>query len=169
MRVAALSRRSYGVSSAAWPERTNCGVSGGSKQNWRGSGSKSPPEHVANYMHRPKDRRPSPGWRPFLKQHASTIWACDFSCVQSIRFRTFYVFFVIHHASRQVLHVLVTLHPSAEWTAQQIVECCAWDRKPPSYLIHDRDSIYGTSFDRRVSKLARHSDRLAPTRSPSDG
>jgi len=70
-----------------------------------------------------------------------------------------------HHASRQVLHVHVTLHPSAEWTAQQIVECCAWDRKPPSYLIHDRDSIYGTSFDRRVSNLGIAQART-PFRSP---
>jgi hypothetical protein len=40
-RVAVLLRRSYGLSSAVWPERTNCGDSEGSKANWRGSGSKS--------------------------------------------------------------------------------------------------------------------------------
>jgi putative transposase len=78
---------------------------------------------VAKYMQRPTHRRPSPGWRLFLKQ-PGTIWACDFFRVQTILFRTFYVFFVIHHASRQVLHVHVTSHPTADWTAQQIVECC---------------------------------------------
>ena len=106
---------------------------------------------VAKY--RPTHRRPSPGWRLFLKQHAATIWACDFFCVQTILFRTFYVFFVIHHASRQVLHVHVTAHPTAEWTAQQIVECCGWDYEPPRFLVHDRDNCYGTSFDRRVRRL----------------
>jgi putative transposase len=92
-------------------------------------------------------------WRSFLSQHASTVWACDFFCVQTITFRTLYVFFVIHHASRQVLHVQVTPSPTAQWTAQQIVECCAWDRKPPRFLVHDRDSRYGTIFDRRVRRL----------------
>src|SRR5262249_29163396 len=45
--------------------------------------------------------------------------------------------------AREVLHVEVTRHPTAEWAAQQIVECCAWDRRPPRFLIHDRDSRYG--------------------------
>jgi hypothetical protein len=108
---------------------------------------------VAKYMQRPTHRRPSPGWRLFLKQHAATVWACDFFCVQTILFRTFYVFFVIHHASRQVLHVHVTPHPTAEWTAQQIMECCGWDYEPPRFLIHDGDNCYGTSFNRRVRNL----------------
>ena len=56
---------------------------------------------VAKYMRRPRDRGPSPGWRTFIKQHSSAIWACDFLCVQTIFFRTLYVFFVIHHASRE--------------------------------------------------------------------
>ena len=120
---------------------------------------------VAKYMHRPKNRRPSPGRRPFLKQHASTIWACDFFCVQTLLFRTLYVFFVIHHASRQVLHIQVTPYPTAEWTGQQIVECCGWDRAPPRFLIHDRDSIYGAVFDRRVRNLGISQTRT-PFRSP---
>ena len=74
---------------------------------------------VAKYMHRGRHRGPSSRWRSFLRQHASTVWACDFFCVQTITFRTLYVFFVIHHASRQVLHVHVTAHPTAKWTAQQ--------------------------------------------------
>jgi transposase InsO family protein len=120
---------------------------------------------VAKYMQRPTHRRPSPGWRSFLKQHAATIWACDFFCVQTILFRTFYVFFVIHHDSRQVLHVHVTPHPTAEWTAQQIVECCGWDYEPPRFLVHDRDNCYGSSFDRRVRRLGIAQART-PFRSP---
>jgi hypothetical protein len=53
---------------------------------------------VAKYMRRPYDGRPSPGWRKFLKRHAGDIWACDFFCVQTIFFRTFYVLFVIRCA-----------------------------------------------------------------------
>ena len=108
---------------------------------------------VAKYMHRAHCRGPSSRWRSFLREHASTVWACDFFCVQTITFRTLYVFFVIHHASRQVLHVHVTPHPTAAWTAQQIGECCGWDAQPPRFLVHDRDSCYGNTFDRRVRNL----------------
>jgi transposase InsO family protein len=116
-------------------------------------------------MHRTHYRGPSSRWRSFLTQHASSVWACDFFCVQTITFRTLFVFFVIHHASRQVLHVHVTSHPTAEWTAQQIVECCNWDCQPPRFLVHDRDSCYGTSFNRRVRRLGIAQART-PLRSP---
>jgi putative transposase len=120
---------------------------------------------VAKYMQRTHHRGPSTTWRSFLRQNGSAIWACDFFCVQTITFKTVYVFFVIHHASRQVLHVHVTQHPTASWTAQQIVECCAWDRGPPRFLIHDRDSTFGTSFDQRVRNLGIAQVRT-PFRSP---
>src|SRR5262252_3155503 len=76
-----------------------------------------------------------------------------------------YVFFVIDCASRQVLHVHVTPHPTASWTAQQIVECCAWERVLPRFLLHDRDSCYGTTFDRRVRNIGIAQLRT-PFRSP---
>jgi hypothetical protein len=120
---------------------------------------------VAKYMHRAPYRGPSSRWRPFLREHASTVWACDFFCVQTILFRTLYVFFVIHHASRQGLHVHVTPHPTAEWAAQQIVECCGWDYEPPRFLVHDRDSCYGSSFDQRVRRLG-IAQAHTPFRSP---
>jgi hypothetical protein len=120
---------------------------------------------VARYMHPTHHRGPSSRWRSFLRQHASTVWACDFFCVRTITFRTLYVFFVIHHASRQVLHVAVTQHPTAEWTAQQIVECRGWHHEPPRFLVHDRDTCYGTTFDRRVRNLGIAQART-PFRSP---
>lgn len=120
---------------------------------------------VAKYMRRPWNGEPAPGWRSFLKQHASAIWACDFLCVQTIFFKTLYVFFVIHHASREVLHAGVTRHPTAEWVGRQMVECCGWDRKPPRFLIYDRDSRYGTVFDRKLRALGIIQIRT-PFRSP---
>jgi len=101
---------------------------------------------VAKYMrarpHHP-NRKPSLDWQTFLRLHAPNIWACDFFCVRTILFQTFHVFFVLRLANREVLHIQVTRHPTAEWVAQQIRECCAWDRRPPRFLIHDRDSRYG--------------------------
>jgi hypothetical protein len=63
---------------------------------------------VAKYMQRTHRRGPSFRWRSFLRQHGSEIWACDFFCVRTITFRTLYVFFVIDHGSRQVLHSTCT-------------------------------------------------------------
>jgi transposase InsO family protein len=82
-----------------------------------------------------------------------TVWARDFFRVQTILFRTIVVFFIIHHASPEVVHVRTTRHPTSEWTGQQIVEACGWDREPPRFLVHDRDSRYGTTFHRRVRNL----------------
>src|SRR5215471_19192043 len=107
---------------------------------------------VAKYMSR-HHRGPSPGWREFLKRHEPNIWACDFFCVRTIWFQTLHVFFVVRHLNREILHVAVTRHPTAEWLAQQILESCAWDRWPPRFLIHDRDSRYGAIFERRLRHL----------------
>jgi hypothetical protein len=57
--------------------------------------------------------------------------------------------------------VHVASYPTADWTAQQIVECCGWDYEPPRFLVHDRDNCYGTSFDRRVRRLG-----IAQARTP---
>jgi transposase InsO family protein len=120
---------------------------------------------VAKYMRGIHRGKPSPGWRQFFASHAAEIWACDFFCVHTIFFRTFYVFFIIHHASREVVHVRTTRHPTSEWTGRQIVEACAWDLEPPRFLIHDRDNRYGTSFDLRLKALGTRSVRT-PFRSP---
>jgi transposase InsO family protein len=104
-------------------------------------------------MRRPHDREPSPGWRTVLERHAAEIWAYDFFSVQTLWFKTLYGFFAVSHASREVLHVQVTEHPTAEWVAQQIVECCGWDREPLRFLIRDRDSRYGSLFNRRLQRL----------------
>ena len=56
--------------------------------------------------------------------------------------KVLFVFMVLEHGRRKVLHFNVTEHPTAAWTAQQIVEAFA-DREPARYLIRDRDSIYG--------------------------
>ena len=63
---------------------------------------------IAKYMQRTHRRGPSTTWRSFLRQNGSEIWACDFFCVRTITFRTLYVFFVIDHGSRQVLHSTCT-------------------------------------------------------------
>jgi len=62
------------------------------------------------------------------------------------------VFFVLSLERRRVLHFNVTRHPTAEWTAQQVVEACPFDL-PGRFLIRDNDKIYGAEFRDRVDGL----------------
>jgi hypothetical protein len=39
--------------------------------------------------------------------------------VPTIRFQILYVFLVLAHDRRRILHFAVTAHPTAEWTVQQ--------------------------------------------------
>ena len=76
----------------------------------------------------------------------------DFFTVPTVTMRVLFVFIVLEHRSREVLHFNVTEHPTAAWTAQQIVEAFA-DRDAPRYLIRDRDSVYGNEVRLRIASL----------------
>ena len=104
---------------------------------------------VAKYMPR-RRRPPSQSWRVFLKNHRKDMVSIDFFTVPSATFQVLFVFLVLAHDRRRLLHFNVTKHPSAEWTAQQIVEAFPWDTAP-RYLLRDRDAIYGDHFRRRVA------------------
>jgi len=68
---------------------------------------------------------------------------------------------------RETLHAAVTPYPTAEWAAQRIVEWCARDLWPPRFLIHDRDSHYGATFDCRLRHVGIEQVRT-PFRAPPD-
>src|SRR4030095_10990815 len=74
---------------------------------------------VAKYMQRHL-RPPSQTWRTFLTNHASQIMAADLFVVPSVTFRLFFVLVILAHDRRRILHVAVTEHPTAAWTAQQL-------------------------------------------------
>jgi len=114
--------------------------------------------------YRPRRRRSNQTWRTFLRNHSTDIVALDFFTVPTATFRVLFVFVVMAHEHRKVLHFNITESPSATWTAQQVVEAFAW-RNPPHYLLRDRDSIYGTEFVRRVESLGLDEKLIAP-RSP---
>ena len=63
-------------------------------------------------------RKAIAGLAQFSRLAAHEIWACDFFCVQTVFFRTIYVFFIIHHVSREIVYVRTTYHPPSEWTGQ---------------------------------------------------
>ena len=63
-----------------------------------------------------------------------------------------FVFLVLAHHRRRVVHFNVTEHPTAHWTAQQIVDAFPNDTAP-SYLLRDRDAVYGDAFRQRVKGM----------------
>lgn len=96
---------------------------------------------VAKYLRR-TTQPPSQNWRTFLRHHASQLASMDFFTVPTATFRVLFVFVILSHDRRRIVHVNVTAHPTAEWTAQQMRE--AWpDDRAPAFLIRDRDGIYG--------------------------
>jgi len=56
---------------------------------------------------------------------------------------------IMTHERRKVIHFNITESPTAEWTAQQVLNAFRYDTGP-EYLLRDRDSIYGLAFGRRV-------------------
>ena len=99
-------------------------------------------------------RRPPPSqtWRTFLANHVRDLVSIDFFTVPTANLRVLFVLVVLAHHRRRVLHFNVTEHPTAEWTAQQIVDIFP-DDTAPSYLLRDRDAIYGHSFRHRVKGM----------------
>ncbi len=97
----------------------------------------------------PRRRPPSQTWRTFLRNHIGAMVSVDFFRVPTIRFQVLYVFLVLAHEQRRIVHVGVTTHPTAEWTVQQLREASPWDTAP-RFLLRDRDRIFGQEFVEQV-------------------
>jgi Integrase core domain len=117
---------------------------------------------VAKYMSRTR-RPPSQSWRTFLRNHAEAI-ASDLFVVPTITFGMLFAFVVLHHGRRQLVHVGVTAHPTAEWISHQISEAFPWDRAP-RHLIRDRDGAFDEVFKQRLHAMGIR-DRPTAPRSP---
>jgi putative transposase len=118
---------------------------------------------VAKYMLR-HPKPPSQTWRAFLNNHTQHLASIDFFTVPTISFRILYVFLVLSHERRRVIHFNVTSHPTAEWTSQQLLQACPYD-SAPQYIIRDRDCIYGDIVQRHLKELGIRQVLIAP-RSP---
>jgi transposase InsO family protein len=95
---------------------------------------------VATYMVR--RRHPPPQtWRTFFANHLGQVMAADFVVVPPATCRLLFVLVILAHERRRVVHVAVTDHPTAAWTAQQLREAFPWDQAP-RYLVRDRDHAF---------------------------
>jgi putative transposase len=112
------------------------------------------PRTVNKYLSKRPTGRPRGDmrWSTFLRLHAQGIIACDFFLSVTATFRQFYIFVVIEHRTRRLIHCNVTAHPSAMWTLQQLREAIGLQDRY-EYLLHDRDSIFAKHLDESIVKL----------------
>jgi putative transposase len=106
---------------------------------------------VSRYISK-KIKPPSQTWRSFLDNHVGQLVSVDFFTVPTVWFQVLFGFIVLRHDRRQVVHFNVTTHPTAAWTAQQIVEAFPFETAP-KYLLRDRDGVYGNPFRDQLAAM----------------
>jgi transposase InsO family protein len=88
------------------------------------------------------------------------IAAMDFLVVPTVRFRLLYVWFIMDHGRRKILHFDVSAHPTSPWVIQQFREAFA-DGTTPRYLIDDNDSIFSDRVTESIGALGIEPKRTA--------
>lgn len=109
-------------------------------------------ERTVSRLLRPRRRPPSQTWRTFLTNHVGTLVSMDFFTVPTLTGRVLFVFVLLAHQRRRIVHVNITEHPTAAWTAQQLVDAFP-DETAPRWVLRDRDAIYGERFCHRVASM----------------
>jgi putative transposase len=103
---------------------------------------------IQTYLRGARPPRPrGQTWATFLRNHAAATWVCDFLPVTDALFRPLFAFFIIELATRRVVHVGATRHPTDVWVAQQLREATPFVQRP-QYLIRDNDGKFGPAFAR---------------------
>jgi putative transposase len=100
----------------------------------------------------PKRGSPVAAWRTFLANHVRDLVSLDFFTIPTAGWRGRFVLVGLAHHRRRVVHFSVTEHPTAAWTAQQILDAFP-DDSAPSYLLRDRDQVYGAPFRHRLKGM----------------
>ncbi len=106
---------------------------------------------VSSIIQKRRTKPPSQSWRTFLKNHIGKC-SMDFFTVPTAGFRIQYVLVILNNERRKIVHFNVTDSPTAEWTAQQVIEAFPWDTAP-KYLMRDRDATYGEYFKKRIKGM----------------
>jgi putative transposase len=108
---------------------------------------------VSRYMPmRLADRGKQQRWMTFLRNHKDAITAMDFFVVPTVSFRLLYLWFVIDHGRRRIIHFNVTANPTAHWVSQQLREAFP-DDSVPRYLIFDHDTIFSDEVSKSIKTL----------------
>jgi len=84
----------------------------------------------------------------------------DFFTVHTATFRVIYVFFVIHHERRRILHSSVSANPDTDFIIQQLREAFPYDTAP-RYLILDRDTKFSKKVMGSIDSMGIEAKRIA--------
>ena len=124
------------------------------------------PRTVRKYLPKcpPGKSRNNQRWSTFVRNHAAAILACDYCVVVTVTFRLLYVFVVIEHQTRRIVHCNLTANSTAAWTLQQLREAIPSDHGY-RFLIHDRDGIFSPHLDQSITHMGLRVLR-SPYRSP---
>jgi putative transposase len=109
-------------------------------------------ERTVSRLLQRRPRPPSQTWRTFLTNHVTSLVSLDFFTVPTLTGRVLFVLVLLSHARRRIVHLGITEHPTAAWTAQQIIDAFP-DDTAPRWILRDRDAIYGDVFRRRVATM----------------
>jgi putative transposase len=115
---------------------------------------------VETYRLRP-ERPSSLAWKTFVNNHVQDLGALDCLVVPTVRHTGLFVLVILAHHRRRVVHCNVTEHPTAQWTAQQMVEAFPWETAP-RYLLRDRDRIDGVLCRQRLQNMGMKEVVIAP-------
>jgi putative transposase len=109
-------------------------------------------QRTVSRLLRRRRRPPSQTWRTFLTNHVCALVSMDFFTVPTLTGRVRFVLVLLAHHRRRIVHLAITEHPTAMWTAQQIIDAFP-DDSAPRWLLRDRDAIYGDLFRLRVANM----------------
>jgi putative transposase len=102
----------------------------------------------------PGPKRGEGTWDEFLKQHAASLWQCDFFSKRILTMkgiREVFVLAFLNVETRRVVLSPATFHPDEAWVEEQAESFVAQVKKlglPIQIVQRDRDSKYAKSFDR---------------------
>ena len=121
--------------------------------------------YLRRYRSNHPDKKKQQSWMTFLKNHRDMITAMDFFVVPTINFNILFVFFIIDHRRRKIIHFNVTNQPCALWVIQQLRDAFPFDHVP-KYLILDRDSIFSSGVKGFLEQQLGITPKVASYKSP---
>ena len=121
--------------------------------------------YLRKYRSAHPDKKKQQSWMTFLKNHRDVISAMDFFIVPTVNFNILFVFFIIDHNRRKIIHYNVTSQPTALWVIQQLRNAFPFDYAP-KYLIMDRDSIFSVRVKGFIERQLGIKPKITSYRSP---
>src|SRR4051794_3646943 len=91
-------------------------------------------------------------WWTFLRNHMPEIAAMDLFVVPTLAFKLLYGFIIVRLDRRELVWTDVTTNPTTDWIARQITEAFPWE-SAPTYLIRDRDRVFGFVVRQRLCAM----------------